>query len=236
MEKARRRLLFLPRDIGYLRGPRLASALRKRWVLLRNPHADIHFGRHSYLGPGFSLHIPYPATFRVGPAVEFRRNFRAELVRGARIEIGAHSRFTYDVLLQCGSSIEIGERCMFGQSSAIFDGNHRFRDLTKPMLEQGYDLRPIRIEDDAVVTTKCTIIASIGRRSFVGANSVVTRDVPPYVVAVGVPAKAIDYFGPEGDPPERAASLSSRYGDTAPSEGAGPSAASQAARKSEAGA
>ncbi len=119
---------------------------------------------------------------------------------------------------------------MFGQSSAIFDGNHRFRDLTKPMLEQGYDLRRIRIEDDAVVTTKCTIIASIGKRSFVGANSVVTRNLPPCVVAVGAPAKPVDYFGPEGMvPPELAARGS---GTAGAGEGCDPSAPSQASRKS----
>lgn len=197
----------LPRDIGYIHGPRLASAVRKWWVKARNPHATIEFGEHCYLGPGFSLHVPFPATFIVGSRVEFRRGFRAELARGARVVIGDGTRFTYNVLIQCGRSVEIGHRCMFGQSSAIFDGNHRFRDLTRPMLDQGYDLRPVRMEDDAVVTTKCTIIASIGTRTFVGANSVVSHDLPPYVVAVGAPARAIDYFGPEGsEPPELSSS------------------------------
>jgi acetyltransferase-like isoleucine patch superfamily enzyme len=64
------------------------------------------------------------------------------------------------------------------------------------MLAQGYDYRPIRIADDATVTTKCTIIADLGERCFVGANSVVTKPVPPFSVAAGVPAKVIDYFGP----------------------------------------
>ena len=47
------------------------------------------------------------------------------------------------------------------------------------MLEQGYDFRPIRIEDDATITTKCTIIANVGTRAFIGANAVVTRPVAP---------------------------------------------------------
>jgi acetyltransferase-like isoleucine patch superfamily enzyme len=85
---------------------------------------------------------------------------------------------------------------MFGQSTIVVDGNHRFRDLTKPMLAQGYELRPIRIGDDATITTKCTIIADVGQRAFVGANSVVTKDVPPYTVVAGVPAKVIEEFGP----------------------------------------
>ena len=81
------------------------------------------------------------------------------------------------------------------------DGQHRFRDLAVPMLEQGYDFTPLRIEQDVTVTTKCTIMASIGRRAFVAANAVVTRPVPPYTVVAGVPARPIDYFGPSGEEP-----------------------------------
>jgi acetyltransferase-like isoleucine patch superfamily enzyme len=185
------------------------SELRKRWVLFRHPHANIVFQGPVYLGPGFSLHIPDRASFIVGPGVEFRRNFRAELGPGARIEIGAASVCTYGVLMQCSTSIEIGERCMFGQATAVFDGNHRFRDLGRPMLQQGYDFRPIRIEDDVSVTTKCTVINDIGRRAFVGANSVVSKPVPPFTVAVGAPARPIDYFGPEGQEPAELVTSSS---------------------------
>lgn len=204
----------LPRRVGYLWGPRLMSAARKQWVLLRHRHVDLRFEGPVYLGPGFSIHSPERATFIVGADVEFRRGFRVELERGATVRIGRGSRFTYDVLIQCGELIEIGEGCMFGQSTAMFDGNHRFRDLSTPMLEQGYDLKPVRIEDEAIITTKCTIIgATIGRRAFIGANSVVTRDIPPYVVAVGAPAKPIDYFGPEGErPTEPSISRSDRSG------------------------
>jgi len=103
--------------------------------------------------------------------------------------------------MQCGKSIQIGERVMFGQCTLVVDGNHRFRDLTKPMLEQGYDFRPLKIEDDATITTKCTIINDIGTRAFVGANSVVSKPVPAYCVAVGSPARPIEYFGPPGQEP-----------------------------------
>jgi acetyltransferase-like isoleucine patch superfamily enzyme len=195
VERARR----LPVAIGYFRGPLLASRLRKWWVLARNPQADIRFGPGTYLGPGFSLHAPFGGTFVTGERVEFRRNFRAELGGpNSRISFGVRSVCTYDVLIQCGTSIDIGDRCMFGQSTLVVDGNHRFRELDRPMLEQGYDFTPLHIADDATITTKCTIIADVGTRAFVGANSVVTRPVPPYTVAVGLPARPIDYFGPPG--------------------------------------
>ena len=164
-------------SIGYFRGPLLMSALRKRWVRLRNPHATVSFGPHTYLGPGFSLHMPFGGTFVTGERVEFRRNFRAELAGpDSRIEFGAGAVCTYDVLIQCTTD--------------------------RPMLEQGYDFTPIRIADDATITTKCTIIADVGTRAFIGANTVVTRPVPPYTVAVGTPARAVEYFGPPEDAPD----------------------------------
>jgi acetyltransferase-like isoleucine patch superfamily enzyme len=196
------RLRRLPVDIGYHRGPRLMSALRKRWVRLRNPHADIRFGPHTYLGPGFSLHMPFGGTFITGERVEFRRGFRAELAGpDTRIEFGADCVCTYDVLMQCTTTIQICERVQFGQATIVLDGNHRFRDLDRPMLEQGYDFTPIRIADDATITSKCTIIADVGTRAFVGANAVVTRPIPPYTVAGGVPARPIEYFGPQDGAP-----------------------------------
>jgi acetyltransferase-like isoleucine patch superfamily enzyme len=179
------------------------SALRKRWVILRHPNADIRFGDDVYVGPGFSLHIPHRGSFIVGDGVEFRRGFRAEIEGTGRISIGAGTHCTYYVLMQCTTSIDVGERAQFGQSTIVVDGQHRFRDLDQPMLDQGYDFTPIVIEDDATITTKCTIMAGVGKRAFVGANAVVTRPVPAYTVAVGAPAKPIEYFGPPGEePPE----------------------------------
>jgi acetyltransferase-like isoleucine patch superfamily enzyme len=210
MSDFRAKLRRLPVSIGYFRGPVWMSRLRKWWVRFRNPDTTIVFGPGTYLGPGFSLHSPFGGTFVTGPGVELRRNFRAELGGpDSRISFGAGSVCTYDVLMQCGTTIDIGERCMFGQSTMVVDGNHRFRDLDKPMLEQGYDYRAILIEDDVTVTTKCTIIAPIGLRAFIGANSVVTRSIPPYTVAVGVPARVIDYFGPPGSEPEELSSVNS---------------------------
>jgi acetyltransferase-like isoleucine patch superfamily enzyme len=200
-ERIRNAARRLPRWLGYEWGPRHMSELRRRWVLLRHPHADIRFEGPVYLGPGFSLHIPHGGQFIVGPGVEFRRGFRAEVEGSGRITIGAGSICTYYVLMQCTTSIDVGERCMFGQSTIVVDGQHRFRDLDKPMLEQGYDFNPVRIGDDATITTKCSIMADVGRRAFVGANAVVTRPVPDYCVAVGVPARVVEYFGPAGAEP-----------------------------------
>lgn len=192
-------------EIGYGWGPRLMSGIRKRWILLSHPHANIRFEGPVHIGPGFSLYIPHNGTLIVGPNVEFRRGFRAEIVGNARVVIGANCVFSYYALIQCTSSIEIGEGCGFGQSCAIFDGNHYFRDLEQPFMHQGLDLRPIQIGRECGVLTKTTVINNIGDRSQIGANSVVVRPIPACCVAAGVPARVIEYFGPEDQrPPELA--------------------------------
>ena len=185
----------------YFRGPVLASALRKRWAKLKNPNATIEFGKHTYCGPGFSLHMPFGGTFITGERVEFRRKFRAEVGKDGRIEIGTGSYLTYDVIISCDTVISIGERCGLGQSTYVADGSHKYKDLGEEFLKQGYDYRAIRIENDAQIHSKCTIVNSIGYRAVIGANAVVSREIPPYCLAAGVPARVIDYFGPPGQEP-----------------------------------
>jgi acetyltransferase-like isoleucine patch superfamily enzyme len=202
VSKLRDKLRWLPWNLGYRWGPLFASRLRRRWVLLRHPHANVQIDPTAYLGPGFSLHIVGTGTFIAGPGCEFRRGFRAEIEGDGRITFGAGCVCTYYVLIQCSTQIEMGERVTFGQSAIVVDGQHRFRDLTMPMLAQGYNYRPIVIGDDVTTTSKCTIMASIGKRTLLGANSVVTRDLPPYCVAFGAPARVIDYYGPPGQEPE----------------------------------
>jgi acetyltransferase-like isoleucine patch superfamily enzyme len=179
----------------------MMSWLRRQWVLFRNPQAHIEFAERVYLGPGFSLHMPRGGTFIVGRDVEFRRGFRAEVGEGGRITIGPGCYFTYDPILSCDTSIEIGARCGIGQSTYIVDGSHRYRDLDTPFLEQGYDYRAITIEDDVQIHSKCTIINNLGRRAIIAANAVVTKPIPAYCVAGGVPARVIEYFGPPGEEP-----------------------------------
>src|SRR3954468_17746861 len=82
-------------EIGYGWGPRLRSEIRKRWILLSHRHANIVFEGPVHIGPGFSLYIPHNGSFIVGPNVEFRRGFRAEVVHDARVAIGANCVFSY---------------------------------------------------------------------------------------------------------------------------------------------
>lgn len=180
----------------YRVGRRLMSLLRQRWVIFRHPDATIRFGRRVYVGPGFSVDIPANGTLVVGDDCEFRRNCRVEIVGDGRVTIGNGSYLTYNVILACSRSIAIGERCGIGFNCGVYDATHRFRDITIPFLEQGYRYHPITIADDAQIHSSSVILADVGTRAVVGANSVVRDPVPAYTLVAGAPAEPVDYFGP----------------------------------------
>lgn len=188
-------------QIGYGWGPRLMSELRKRWIVFSHPHANISFGKGVHIAPGFSLYVPADGSFIVGDNVEFRRGFRAEVVGNGKVVIGARCVFSYYSLIQCTTLVEIGEACGFGQSCAIFDGNHRYRNLDESFMTQGFDFHPVRIGNECGILTKTTVLNDVGDRAQIGANSVVVKPIPAYCIAVGAPARVVDYFGPEDQRP-----------------------------------
>lgn len=193
---SRPELRRLPWLLRYRTGARAASSLRRLALYATHQHADVDFGPHTWLGPRFALSIPEQGSFRTGTGVEFRRDFYCEVGGTGAVTIGDGSIFTGAAMVQCSTSITIGRRCVFGQSTMMADGNHRWRDHTRHLLDQGYDFHPLVIADNAVVMTKCTVLASVGAGSVVAAHSVVTRDVPPYCLVGGVPARVLEYFGP----------------------------------------
>jgi len=186
----------LPWHLRYRTGGKLASDVRQLSIRLTHPHCTVEFRGPVRLGRGFTLYIPDRGTFIVGSGVDFRRNFRCEISGDGRVEIGDGSIFTAEALIQASTSIVIGTRCVFGQSVMIADGNHLFRDPTKHLLDQGYDFRPITIEDNAIVMSKCTIINNIGRGAIIGAHTVVSKPIPAYCLALGAPGRVVEYFGP----------------------------------------
>ena len=211
------RVRSLPRKLEYEWGRGFMSWLRKRWIVLANPHATVSFGPGVYLGPGFKLDLGRGATFIVGADSEFRRGFYAEVHPFGEVRIGARAVLSHGSLFQITTSLTLGDDCNLGQCTGIFDGAHRFRDPSVRMLDQGYDYRPLRIEDGVTVMTKVTITHNIGERAVIGAHAVVTKPIPPYTLAVGVPARPVDYFGPsDGEGPEAESKSITRPGETSP--------------------
>ncbi|MEY2446743.1 MAG: hypothetical protein QOH79_219 [Acidimicrobiaceae bacterium] len=190
----------LPWYLRYAFGARLMSKVRLVMLKATHLHCRIEFRGPVRIGPGFRLDMLDHGTLIVGSNVDFRRGFVCEIAGNGRVEIGAGTVFTSNALVQCSTSIVIGERCAFGQSTLVFDGVHRYTDLETHWMDQGWDFEPITIGDGVGVSDKCTIQASIGERAMIASGSVVNRPIPAYTVAAGVPARVVRYFGPEPRP------------------------------------
>ena len=142
----------------------------------------LELGEHVLLEPGVWLTAPAPG----------------------RIRIGGGSFLNLGVQVAAVELVEIGAHCMFANGCFVTDGNHRFDDPEKPVTWQGFSTKgPTRIGDNVwcgahvVVTSGVTI----GERCVIGANSVVTTDLPPYSIAAGAPAtvlRTIQYPGEDG--------------------------------------
>lgn len=116
------------------------------------------------------------------------------LVMGDHSNIGAYS------YVGCSGYIEIGNQVMMGPHVYLLAENHNFTRTDIPMKDQGVSRSTIIIEDDCWIGSNVTILAgvTVGAGSIVAAGAVVTKDVPPFSVVGGVPAKVISSRKSEG--------------------------------------
>lgn len=111
-----------------------------------------------------------------------------------KIKIGNHVDIGDNTFISANNNIKIGDHVIMGPYVFITDHDHGFSDIKKnlhqqPLTENGH----VVIEDNVFLGTKCSILknVSIGQHSVIGANSVVTQDIPAFSVVVGNPARII---------------------------------------------
>ena len=123
---------------------------------------------------------------------------------GENVNVERHARFGRGVTLgdrsgiginaSIGEQTHIGSDVMMCPDCVINTRNHRFDRLDIPMREQGYGpVEPVEIGDDCWIGGRVTILPGVhvGNGAVIAAGAVVTKDVPPYAVVGGVPAKII---------------------------------------------
>lgn len=112
------------------------------------------------------------------------------------MSIGKNVVFAGYNFIACMFSIKIGDNTQIGEFTSIRDNDHEYANVKENIISQGYKIAPIVISDNVWIGRGCAILkgVSIGRHSVIGANSVVTKDVPSYSVAVGSPAKVIKKY------------------------------------------
>ena len=139
--------------------------------------------------------------------LEARRGY-GRLILGRWVHIGSGNS------IRCHEgTLRIGDKCVFGKDNTVngyldiefgaativadwvyvCDFDHVFADVTVPIKDQGIVKTPVRIGPDVWLGTKVTVLrgVTIGPGCVVAANAVVNKDLPPYSVAVGVPARVV---------------------------------------------
>lgn len=117
-----------------------------------------------------------------------------------RIVIGEGCFLNLGVMVAAQGLVEIGDHCMFANGCFVTDANHRFSDLTMPITWQGFETKgPTRIGANVWCGANVVITSgvTVGERCVIGANSVVTKDLPPFSIAAGAPARVLRSFAPE---------------------------------------
>lgn len=112
---------------------------------------------------------------------------------GRNIVIGEHVDIAWGVIITTKGGVSIGDRTLIGYNTLILSANHVIPSKPDPVFGAGHVAEPINIGKDVWIGGNCTITAgvTIGEGAIIAAGAVVTKDVDPFTVVGGVPAKLI---------------------------------------------
>lgn len=155
--------------------------------LIRAPRMIVG-GRFIHVGTGFDA---FP-----GLRIEaFERHLNKRFT--PRITIGDRVSINYDCHIGCVNEISIGNDVLLASRVYISDHSHGSPDYNDievpPSAREVFSKGPVVIEDGVWIGEGVCVLPGVrvGRHAIVGANSVVTRDVPPYTIVGGAPARVI---------------------------------------------
>lgn len=159
-----------------------------------------------------------PFIHTKGKGAIIRRNSRIDVLPFNRFDLGAGSTIedfctinngVGDVQIGAGSRVgignvligpvQIGNHVICAQNIVMSGLNHGYEDPEVPILKQPISTSKITIGDDSWIGANAVITAgvTIGKHCVVAGGAVVTKDVPPYTIVGGNPAKILKQYNPE---------------------------------------
>ena len=153
-------------------------------------HYDVSISKTSELNSDSSSTIEFLGSANIGRYVLINVYEACNLIIGDRVYLG-----DFSIVRGARCEIHIGDDCIIGQSVQIIATNHKFLDKNILVKDQDIDIvkNGISIGNDCWIGAGACILPGvcIGCGAIIGAHSVVTRNVEPYAVVVGNPAKQI---------------------------------------------
>jgi acetyltransferase-like isoleucine patch superfamily enzyme len=177
---------------------------RYLWHRLRARHVEfqgmVFTGRRVefYARPGYGRLVLGPWCW-IGNDNKLRAH-EGQLTLGEKVVMGR------DNVINAYLDIEIGGSSILADWIYMVDFDHRFDRLDVPIKDQGIRKSPVRVGRDVWIGEKASILrgVDIGDGSVIGAHCVVTRDIPPFSIAVGIPARVVRSRLPAGMDPDEA--------------------------------
>jgi galactoside O-acetyltransferase len=161
----------------------------------------IKIGKNAYIFKGARLDARGHNRNKLilGDGVAIERNVEIGFLDNTKIHIDRETFIGPGVCIGGPGNITIGKRCLIAAHTGIVANNHNFSDLSQAIKDQGLTCKGIVIEDDCWLGHGVTVLdgVTIGKGSVIGAGSVVTKSIPPFSVAVGVPARVIKNRKPQ---------------------------------------
>ncbi len=178
------------------------SLCKKEFITAARKRDFQHFGKKSLIGSNLLLsqpkYISIGSYSSIGDSCELRGyKILSDNANDPQLYIGDNVRIGDRAHITCANNIHIQNGVRIGRGVLITDNAHGASDrklLDLPIICRAiYSSGPILIEQDVWIGDKASIMPNVrvGRGAIVAANAVVTKDVPPYSVVAGVPAKIV---------------------------------------------
>lgn len=153
---------------------------------------QVQAGKNVYIGKHCALKGKSNIVLEDGVTV---RPYTQIWSGGGTVRIGNGSEIGERCRISIANYLEIGEKVLLSPNVYITDCDHEYRNIDVPVIDQGIVQKgqKVSIGEGSYIGINAVIVGNvkIGKHCVIGANSVVTKDVPDFCVAVGGPAKIL---------------------------------------------